>query len=138
MRKLLSLLAAVCLLTLVASQGLPYSPVVEANGVLYFAGKNGRNPETCQLPGNIEDETHFTLEAAKGKLEGVVATMANVVRCQGFLANTYDFDAMNSVYRTYFLWTPPARTTVAAKDIVIAAKIEIELPAVLRYAEKAL
>ncbi|MEL6213534.1 MAG: RidA family protein, partial [Pseudomonadota bacterium] len=51
---------------------------------------------------------------------------ADLVRCQVFLADISDFSAMNDVYRTFFPENPPARTTVAVKDIVAGAKIEIE------------
>jgi len=113
-----------------APSSLPYSPVVEAKGVLYLAGKIGRDPETRELPGNIADETRNTLEGIKAELAGVDASMRDVVRCQVFLADIEDFRAMNEVYRTYFPVNPPARTTVAVKDIVLGAKIEIECTAV--------
>ena len=111
------------------AQSLPYSPVVEANGMLFLAGKIGRDPETGELPGDIESETRFILEGVKSELEGVGAAMSDVVRCQVFLADIGDFSAMNGVYRTYFPENPPARTTVAVKDIVLGAKIEIECTA---------
>ena len=113
-----------------AAPGLPYSPVVEANGVLYLAGKIGRDPLTRELPGNITDETANTLGMIKTELEKTGASMRDVVRCQVFLADIDDFGAMNEVYRTFFPVNPPARTTVAVKDIVLNAKIEIECTAV--------
>ena len=112
------------------AQPLPYSPVVEANGVLYLAGKIGRDPETRKLPGNITDETRHTLNGIKAELAGVGASMSDVVRCQVFLADIGDFGAMNDVYKTYFPVNPPARTTVAVKDIVLGATIEIQCTAV--------
>ncbi|MEM9897974.1 MAG: RidA family protein [Pseudomonadota bacterium] len=114
----------------VLAQDLPYSPVVEANGVLYLAGKIGRDPETKKLPGNIADETRFALKGVQRELENVGASMTDVVRCQVFLADIDDFSDMNEVYRTFFPVNPPARTTVAVKDIVLGAKIEIECTAV--------
>ena len=56
--------------------------------------------------------------------------MSDVVRCQVFLADIGDFGAMNDVYKTYFPVNPPARTTVAVKDIVLGATIEIQCTAV--------
>lgn len=114
----------------VSPRPLPYSPVVEANGVLYLAGHIGRDPETRALAGEIQAETKRTLENIGATLESVGATFADVVRCQVFLADIEDFAAMNDVYRTFFPMNPPARSTMAVKDIVIGAKIEIECTAV--------
>ncbi|MEM9704623.1 MAG: RidA family protein [Pseudomonadota bacterium] len=120
-----------------SAQGLPYSPIVEVNGVLYVAGKLGQNPETRKLPGNIEEETKFALEAVKKELEGAGATMADVVRCQVFLDDIDDYSKMNGVYGTFFPENPPARTTLAVEDIVLGAKIEIECTAVRGRGEAA-
>lgn len=113
-----------------SAQSLPYSPVVEANGVLYLAGHLGRDPETRELSGEIESETKQTLENIGATLATVNATHADIVRCQVFLADIKDFRAMNSVYRTYFPENPPARTTVAVSGLALDAKIEIECTAV--------
>ncbi len=112
--------------------GLPYSPVVEANGVLYLAGHLGRDPETRELAGEIEAETEQTLKNIGATLQSAGATYADVVRCQVFLADIKDFDAMNAVYRTFFPENPPARTTVAVRGLALDARIEIECTAVKR------
>lgn len=112
------------------AQSLPYSPVVEADGVLYLAGHLGRDPETRELAGEIGAETKQTLDNIGTTLATVGATHADIVRCVVFLAEIEGFSAMNKVYRTYFPVNPPARSTVAVKDIVLGAKIEIECTAV--------
>lgn len=118
-----------------SAQSLPYSPVVEADGVLYLAGHLGRDPETRELAGEIGEETRQTLENIGATLKSVGASYADVVRCVVFLAEIEDFAAMNEVYRTFFPKNPPARSTVAVKDIVLGAKIEIECTAVRGHGE---
>lgn len=114
-----------------AQSNLPFTPVIEANGVIYLSGQLGYDPETRKLvPGGIEGQTRQTLDNIKSLLDGVGAKMADVVRCQVFLADAADFRAMNSVYRTYFPTLPPARTTVATALVAPEAKIEIECTAV--------
>jgi len=113
-----------------AAQNSPFSPVVEAGGVIYLAGHLGRDPETRELAGEIKGETRQTLENIGATLASVNATHANIVRCQVFLADIEDFSAMNEVYRTFFPENPPARTTVAVKGLALNAKIEIECTAV--------
>ena len=113
-----------------AAQSLPYSPIVEANGVLYLAGHLGRDPETGKLSGRIEDETRHALDAISKTLNSVNATLSDVVRCVVLLDDIDDYGDLNAVYRTYFPKNPPARTTVAVKDLPLGAKIEIECTAV--------
>lgn len=114
-----------------AQSSLPFTPVVEANGVIYLSGQLGYDPETRKLaPGGIEGQTRQTLDNIKSLLDGVGAKMSDVVRCQVFLSDASDFRAMNSVYRTYFPTQPPARTTVATALVAPEAKIEIECTAV--------
>lgn len=127
--------AAIAAPLTVTAQDLPYSPVVEANGVLYLAGHIGLEPETRELAGDIRAETKQTLENIGATLKSVNADYVDVVRCVVFLADIEDFSAMNEVYRTFFPATPPARSTVAVKDIVLGAKIEIECTAVRGHGE---
>lgn len=123
------------LITSAYAQPAPFSPVIEANGVLYIAGHLGRDPETRELAGEIKAETKQTLENIGATLASVDATHANIVRCQVFLADIDDFSAMNEVYRTFFPVNPPARTTVAVKGLALDARIEIECTAVRGHGE---
>ncbi len=129
-------IAAAVLAGQAAAQDAPFSPVVEANGVLYLAGKLGRDPQANKLPGEIKAETRFALEAIRETLEGAGSSLADVVRCNVFLGDIGDFSAMNEVYRTFFPKDPPARTTFAV-TLVAGAKIEIECTAVRGRAENA-
>ena len=113
-----------------APQPLPFSPVVEAGGVLYLAGHLGRDPDTQKFAGEIKEETRQTLANIGATLASVNATHADIVRCQVFLASIEDFAAMNDVYRTFFPLNPPARTTVEVSGLALGAKIEIECTAV--------
>ncbi len=113
-----------------AQTSLPFSPVVEANGVIYLAGQVGRNPETRKYPEGIKAQTKQTLDNIGRVLTSVNAGFKDVVRCQVFLTDPKEFTDMNSVYRTYFPKNPPASTTVAVALAAPAAKIEIECTAV--------
>ncbi len=113
-----------------SAQTLPFSPVVEANGVIYLAGHLGRDPETKKFPKGIKAETKQTLVNIGATLKTVNAGYADIVRCQVFLDNIKDFSQMNEVYKTFFPENPPARTTVAVEKLALNAKIEIECTAV--------
>ncbi len=112
------------------ASGLPYSPVIEANGVLYLAGHIGRDPETGKLSGKIKDETRHALEAISRTLASVDAGLTDIVRCVVLLDTMKDYADLNAAYAPFFPTNPPARTTVAVKDLPLGAKVEIECTAV--------
>ena len=124
-------LAAFLAAPALAQTDAPFSPVVEANGVLYVAGQLGYDKATRAYPdGGIGPQTAQALDNIKAILEGENSGMEDVVRCRVFLTDPQDFSAMNAVYRTYFPGKPPARTTVAVALVSPEAKIEIECTAV--------
>ncbi|MEL7202275.1 MAG: RidA family protein [Pseudomonadota bacterium] len=118
------------------AQPSPFSRVVDANGVIYLAGHLGRDPETRVLPEGIRAQTTQTLRNIGATLAAVNATHADIVRCQVFLDDINNFDAMNAAYRVFFPQNPPARTTVAVKGLALNAKIEIECTAVRGHASR--
>jgi len=74
-----------------APTGAPFSPVVEAGGVLYLAGHLGRHPETREYDPNIAVQTIQTLENIGHTLSGVGADMSDIVRCQVFMTDITGF-----------------------------------------------
>jgi enamine deaminase RidA (YjgF/YER057c/UK114 family) len=56
--------------------------------------------------------------------------MANIVKCNVYLADRKDFAAMNEAYREFFPMEPPARTTVEAHPPV-EIRVEIDCVAYL-------
>lgn len=114
-----------------APKGPPYSPVIEANGVIYLAGHLGRLPGTATYPeGGTGPQTAQALENIGATLASVGASHADIVRCQVFLTDIGDFSEMNEAYRPFFPETPPARTTVEASALAGGAMVEIECTAV--------
>jgi 2-iminobutanoate/2-iminopropanoate deaminase len=51
---------------------------------------------------------------------------ADVVKTTVFLTDMNDFAAMNGVYATFFPDPPPARSTVAVKELPKGFKVEVE------------
>ena len=117
-----------------AQTNSPFSPVIVANNTIYLAGHLGRIPGTYSYPeGGIGPQTTQTLENIGNTLTTVNAAHADLVRCQVFLADIADFDAMNTAYRAFFPENPPARTTVAVKGLAAEASIEIECTGVVGH-----
>jgi len=114
-----------------APTGLPFSPVVEAGGVLYLAGHLGRHPETRAYDPRIEVQTTQTLQNIGATLASINASMSDIVRCQVFMTEISGFSEMNRAYRNFFPSNPPARTTVEVSGLAAPeALIEIECTAV--------
>ena len=120
-----------------AAQSAPFSPVIEANGVLYVAGHLGRDAQTQKYPDNIADQTRHTLENIGTTLASVNADHADIVRCQVFMTEIEGFQKMNAAYKAFFPKNPPARTTVEIAGLAASdALIEIECTAVRGHGEK--
>ena len=105
----------------------PYSPAVRAGDFIFVSGQVPIDPVTQQLvTGDVREETRQTLTNIMRILEGCGAALADVVKCQVFLADGKDFAAMNEVYAEFFGEAKPARTTVVAAFAIPGIRVEID------------
>ena len=105
----------------------PFSDVVETNDLLFLAGQIGMDHNSRTLvEGGIQAETKQAIENIKAVLSQHNSSLDRVVKCTVILSDINDFKAFNEVYKTYFP-NKPARTTFAASDLAIGAKIEIDV-----------
>ncbi len=106
----------------------PYTPAVRAGDFIFLSGQVPVDPATDKMsPGDIKHETRLTLNNVKRLLEGVGASMADVVKVGVFLADGGEFAQMNEVYVEFFGNSRPARTTIVCKFM---ADIRIEVDCV--------
>ena len=134
-----TLIFSVAMLTpcLAAAQSSPFSPVIEANGVLYIAGHLGYDAKMRHYPDNITEQTRNTLDNIGATLATVNADHTDIVRCQVFMTEIEGFRDMNAAYRKFFPKNPPARTTVEVSGLAAPdALIEIECTAVRGHGQK--
>jgi 2-iminobutanoate/2-iminopropanoate deaminase len=108
---------------------LPFSPVVEANGLVFLAGQVGALPGGDVVEGGIAAETRQVLDNVGALLEAVGLDYGDVVRCTVFLVDMADFGAMNEVYREYFPTDMPVRATVGVSALAGPFRIEIDVTA---------
>ena len=105
----------------------PYSPAVKAGGFVYVSGQVPVDTSTNQLSlGDIRHETRLVLNNTKAILAGAGASMAQVIKCNVYLANGADFAAMNEVYAEFFGEHKPARSTVVCQFAIAGIKVEID------------
>lgn len=106
--------------------GAPFSRAVILDELVYVAGSVGRKP-SGKLPDSFEGQCRQMFENMKASVEASGSTMAQVLKCTCFLTDVDDFATMNKLFREYFPTSPPARSTVVIKELVVkGAKIEAD------------
>ncbi len=104
------------------SRAVVFGKLVYVSGVLGTKG-GLRDLASAEFEGQCKQ----ALENLKASVEAAGSSMDKVLKCTCFLTEAADFETMNKVYRTYFPDHPPARSTVAVKELVLAgAKFEID------------
>jgi 2-iminobutanoate/2-iminopropanoate deaminase len=106
---------------------LPFSKVIEANGLVFLAGQIGDGTGSGPVPGGIQAETRQMLVNVGSLLRAVGLDYADVVKATVYLSDFDDFQAMNEVYREYFPSEPPTRATVGVSRLALDARVEIEV-----------
>ena len=85
-----------------------FSGTVAYGNLLFIAGV-GYHQE-----GDITVHTEHVLESIKRQLEAAGSSMDKVLKCNVYLNDLKDYDAMNKVFLGKFGDEPPVRTTIAA------------------------
>lgn len=108
----------------------PYSHAVWAGDLLYCSGQTPIDPTTSALiEGDVEAQTHRCFDNLQAVVEDAGLTMDDVIKCNVYLTDMANFQAMNRAYTTRFAAPFPARTTVAVAGLPLNASVEIELVA---------
>ncbi|TDU34185.1 2-iminobutanoate/2-iminopropanoate deaminase [Gelidibacter sediminis] len=106
---------------------VPFSDVVEYDGLLYLSGQIGMDHSTRTLvKGGVAEETKQCIANIKAVLEHHNTSLDKVIKCTVILNDINDFTVFNEVYKTYFP-NKPARTTFAASGLALNANIEIDV-----------
>ncbi|SRR6266496_2441250 len=106
------------------------TPLIVHNGVIYIAGQgaHSRNPQE-QFSTDVETHTTKVLDNVKTLIEAGGGSMDSILQLTVFLTKIEDYDAMNKVFKTYFLHGGPARTTVAIAALPGQSLVEINCTA---------
>ena len=109
----------------------PYSQAIGVGEMVFCSGQVGIDPTTGKFAGeDVPTQTRQVFANIKAVLAAAGTDLDHVVKTTVFLADMADFSAMNLVYASFFGEIPPARSTVAVKDLPLAALVEIEVIAV--------
>ncbi len=108
----------------------PYSPAVEAAGLVFLSGQVGLVPATGErAPEDVTSQAQQVMSNIGDVLGDVGLGYSDIVKATIFLADIADFPLVNDVYKTYFEDGYPARTTVQAGALPGGFLVEIEVVA---------
>src|SRR5574341_1590481 len=106
----------------------PYSQGLRAGDFIFVSGQGPLDPVTGKIVGTtIEEQTVRVLENIKVILEAGGATMANVVKANGYLSDIAFFEPYNRIYGSYFPEPKPTRTTMICQPPIKGILVEIEI-----------
>lgn len=98
---------------------------------VFVAGTVGRDPDTGDMPADVESQCANALRIIGAALAEAGASFADVVRVTYYAPERADFEACWPQLRAAFGANPPASTMVVAGLIDPAMRIEIEVTAML-------
>lgn len=105
----------------------PYSQAIHAGQYLFCSGQIGLDPSSGEMvQGGVPGQTERALTNLLRVLEAAGLTTEDVIKTTVFLVSMDDFAAMNEVYAGFFGEPPPARSTVAVKELPKGALVEVE------------
>jgi enamine deaminase RidA (YjgF/YER057c/UK114 family) len=108
-----------------------YCRAVVAAPFVFVSGTVGRNPDTGELPADVEGQCANALAIIARALAQAGSDFTHVVRVTYYVPNRSDFEPCWPQLRAAFGDNPPASTVIFADLIDPAMKIEIEVTAVL-------
>jgi enamine deaminase RidA (YjgF/YER057c/UK114 family) len=85
-----------------------FSSAVSYGNLLFIAGKG------AHFEGDIKAHTKHVLDEIEKELLNAGSSMEKVLKCNVYLNDLKDYQAMNEVFRGRFGPEPPVRTTIAA------------------------
>ena len=110
----------------------PYSQAIATSGFVFCSGQVGFDPSTGELVEGLEAQTERALRNLGAVLDAGGVSYADVVKTTVFLQSLGDFQAMNTIYASFFPDPPPARSTIQVAGLPRGALFEVEAIAVKR------
>ncbi|MCY4644952.1 MAG: RidA family protein [Bacteriovoracales bacterium] len=104
-----------------------YSQGVEYNGVIYFSGQIGLEPQSGQMREGTKEQTRQILTNIDALLKACGLDRGHIIKTTVFLTNLKDFEVINDSYQNYFSPPFPARSCVEVSALPKGARVEIEV-----------
>ena len=109
----------------------PYSQAVRVGDRLYLSGQLGLDPATGKFAGKgFEAQARQALKNQKTILETAGFSLKDMVQCQVFVTDMYDYPKFNAIYKEYFFKDFPARVVLEESRVPADGLVEIMMVAV--------
>lgn len=102
----------------------PYTPAVRAGDFIFVSGQLGMADGS--LADGVASQTTQAIENLAGQLEGLGASLTDVVKTTCFLVDMDAFATFNEAYVAGFGTHRPARSTIAVRELPANGVVEIE------------
>lgn len=105
----------------------PYSQAVQAGPFLFVSGQIPLNPKTGKVEDStIEGQTYQVFANIEAILQEAGLSFNDVVKCEVYLKDMQDFQAMNVIYAEKFSGSiKPARQAMQVAKLPMDVRIEI-------------
>lgn len=111
----------------------PFTAAVEANGFLFISGQIATVKGSRMIMNDsIEQEAQQVMQNIGEVLEKAGLTYDDLVKCTIYLTSLEYYATVSSVYQACFKGDPPARETVAVKELPRGVNLEISGIALMR------
>ncbi len=107
--------------------GLPFSPGIASEDLLFLSGAIGNQPGTVKVTGDVATQTRQTLANLAAVLEAAKMDFSRVLDANVFLSDSRHFPAMAEVYSEHLGHVLPTSTTVEADIAIPGAITEIAM-----------
>ena len=108
----------------------PYSPAVKSGSLVFCSGQIGLDPDSGNMKEGLEAQLEQVLKNLKAVLAASGSSVEKIVMATIFLAEIADGKFVNQEYGKFVsAENPPARQTIAVKDLPLGALVEISVVA---------
>jgi 2-iminobutanoate/2-iminopropanoate deaminase len=105
-----------------------YSQAIKCGNLIFVSGQTADDISTGKpIYGSIAEQTEHILNNIKSILEAAGSEMNKALKCTVFLSSLEHKREFEEVYKRFFAENPPARITVAAKEIDAGLDVEIDV-----------
>ena len=105
----------------------PYSQAVEWNGMIFSSGMIPVNPQTGEIPEDVEQQARQVFTNLSNLLMAAGTSMDKVIKTTVFIKDMNEFAAINQIYQEFFNGDFPARSCVEVARLPKDVKIEMEV-----------
>lgn len=97
-----------------STTGAPFSDALQVDKTLYIAGQIGVDPQTGEIPSDLEKEIEFLFDRIEAILREAKMSLMNIALLQVSCSDAALYDAFNAVYARRFGTEYPARSFIVA------------------------